>query len=281
MRIIAFFFLLIGTGLAGSAVYYMSIYVQVLEDRPTVNHINKTMVHLVAAREALSSDDRLDYEAAQELLKFVEWPSDAVPDGAFFNSEELFGADKDEVRYVLRRIDAGDLILRTKVTGFGERRDLKYILSPGMVALPIPINAVSGGGGHIVPGDNVDIDWTRAGEDGNMSTVVLLRNVKVVAIDQSTDTERSGAQVARTVTVEVNQKDAQKLRLAMQAGNLALLLRSAGDELSDGSDALPPLDLDKLLGKSEPEPQAEPEAKPEKNCISVRRGGVKTTEDCF
>ena len=276
MRLIALFFLLIGAGLAGGTVYYVSIYVKTWEAAVATTKAAEgpKTVRLVAAKVPLKYGDRLDYETAKQVLRFIDWPEKGVPPGSFTTSEDLLGAEKDEVRYVLRKIEPGELILQSKVTGFGESLRMASQVSEGMRAVTIPINAVTGGGGHISPGDRVDIEWTRSTTDGNISSVVLLRNVLVIATDQSKDAERSKAYLARTVTVEVNPTDAQKLRLAQQAGTLALLLRGV-NEIDESADvALQPIDLTDLPGVDKPEvaPEPEPEAVDNTYRVKVRKG---------
>ncbi len=284
MRLIALFFLLIGVGLAGGTVYFVSSYVKSYEAR--VQHERETeplkTVKIVAAKVPLRKGFELDYEAAKESLRFVDWPIDSLPEGAFTTSEELFGEEKDEVRIVRRGIEPGELILQSKVSGFGEDLGMSTLLKPGMRAVVIPINAVTGGGGHIAPGDFVDIEWTRSTSGGNLSSVVLLRNVAVIATGQSKDTERNSALLARTVTVEVNQKDAQKLRLAQQAGTLALLLRGIAaldPEQDQGSeqDQGGSIDLFDLPGVEEEVQEEEAE---KDNCypVVVWKAGKRTLQ---
>jgi len=57
----------------------------------------------------------------------------------------------------------------------------------------------------------------------------VLQDAKVLAIDQSADERATKAAVAKSVTLEVDTVDAQKLSLAASVGNLSLLLRKAGD----------------------------------------------------
>jgi Flp pilus assembly protein CpaB len=60
-----------------------------------------------------------------------------------------------------------------------------------------------------------------------------MQNVKVLAVDQTPkrdETKNSNdGKVGKTVTLEVNQKGAETLALAAQAGTLSLALRKLGD----------------------------------------------------
>ena len=158
----------------------------------------------------------------------------------------MFGEDTSEVRTILRSIEPGDVILKNKVSGFGESSRIATQVREGMRAVTIPINAVTGTAGHISPGDRVDIQYIRKTSQ-QVSSHILLQDVLVVATDQSTDSERTRAVVARTVTVEVNQTDAQKLTLAMETGTLSLFLRSV-TEIGASSDDARSVDLSELPG---------------------------------
>jgi len=121
-----------------------------------------------------------------------------------------------------------------------------------MRAVSIGINATSASGGFIAPGDYVDVmlsmdhklkiydasgkpmpDGTPAVlADGDelvrVSTETVLRNVRVLAIDQSLgrNAEEGPADVGKTATLEVSLSDTEKLLTASKLGSLTLVLRS-------------------------------------------------------
>jgi pilus assembly protein CpaB len=70
---------------------------------------------------------------------------------------------------------------------------------------------------------------TRQVEKGSASTQVVLQNTKVLAVDQTADDRAAKATVAKSVTLEVDTIEAQKLWLASSVGSLSLLLRKAGE----------------------------------------------------
>ena len=100
------------------------------------------------------------------------------------------------------------------------------------------INDVAGVGGFVLPGDRVDVLYTRNGNgngnnNGNegerfTTTDVLLQNVRVLAIDQIADQKKSDPQLGKVATVEVAAIDGEKITLAQTTGSLSLTLRSAG-----------------------------------------------------
>lgn len=269
MRLLAILFLICGVALAGGAVYYAMEHFPKQEAALANQQAAPETVMVVAAKVPLTMGDRLDYEAAKEALKFVEWPKAAVPENAFTSAAEMFGEDKSETRVVTRTIEPGELVLKSKISGFGETR-FSVQLPDGMYPVPIPVNTVSGVAGLISPGDRVDIQYiVRQGD--TMASYILLEKVLVLAIDQVTDTERSRALSGRTVTVAVSRKDAQTLNLAMQEGTLSLLLRGVNDDGT--SDAPTTVDSSILPGAPEPEPEPvaeKPQVEPEDTGYKVR-----------
>src|SRR3546814_18636931 len=106
-----------------------------------------------------------------------------------------------------------------------------------MRAVTIRVNDVAGVAGFVLPGDRVDVLLTRdrtGGEGGNvannLTTDVLLQNVKVLGIDQDANQEKDQPSVAKALTLEVSQQTAQQLAMASPLGSLALLLRPPGDD---------------------------------------------------
>ena len=100
-----------------------------------------------------------------------------------------------------------------------------------MRAVSVRLNDVVGVGGFVLPGDRVDVLYTRnsnTGDGVSSSTDILIQNVRVLAIDQVADQKQSNPLVAKVATIEVTTLDAQKVALAQTTGSLSLTLRSAG-----------------------------------------------------
>jgi hypothetical protein len=74
---------------------------------------------------------------------------------------------------------------------------------------------------------------------------VVMKDVKVLAIDQLADERAEKPSVVKAVTLEVDISGAQKLALAGQIGTLALALRKAGDAAATASR---PITLADLMG---------------------------------
>lgn len=150
------------------------------------------------------------------------------------------GAKADYVGSVVREpILAGEPIVGRKIVRAGDSGYMAAYLEPGMRAMAIGVTVESAAGGFILPGDRVDVVLTRElGTTGSVegssapkhATSVVLQNVKVLAIDQSTRAEDDEqAKVGATATLEVTPGDSEVLALAKSEGELSLALRSYAD----------------------------------------------------
>lgn len=174
---------------------------------------------VVVARSALHFGNRIGREHVAE----IPWLASSLPVGSFRTADELF---KDGVdRVVLSDISANEPILAPKITGKGGRATLSAVIDKKMRAVTIRVNDVLGVAGFVMPGDRVDILFTRAEEKKQPTTSVLLQNVKVLGIDQTANQKDDKPKVARAVTLEVTPRQGQKLILASKVGTLGLSLR--------------------------------------------------------
>jgi pilus assembly protein CpaB len=177
---------------------------------------------VVVAKQPL----RFGTELTAAMLQEVPWPSDALPNGAFAKVHDIMAGGR---RVVLAAIETNEPVLSLKITGPGQRATLSALVKPGMKAVTIRVNDVEGVGGFVLPGDHVDVVLTRQIDKGSATTQVVLQNTRVLAVDQIADERVQKAAVAKSVTLEVNTVDAQKLWLSSSVGSLSLLLRKAGE----------------------------------------------------
>jgi pilus assembly protein CpaB len=167
---------------------------------------------------------------APNVLKVVNYPADAVPPGAVGSIADL-GAPGPNGRLSLRTLSPNEPVLMTGVTGPGGKLTLAGVVSPGMRAVSVRSNDVSGVAGFVLPGDKVDILLTRGNADGGQPvTQVLAENVKVLGVDQLADDSADKPVVARVVTVEMTPDQADIISLAQAVGNVTFTLRHVADE---------------------------------------------------
>lgn len=156
-----------------------------------------------------------------------------------------------------RNIESGEPITTQAVITDAKNSFLSALLAPGMRAATIGVRENSSAGGFVAPGDHVDVILTYTARFTSpetqsiapklvqkFATQLILSNVKVLAVDQNAKTDSHAVKVARTVTLEVDLRGAQKLIVAQQMGDLAIILRRLGEK--DDPNAEPPMvtDLD-------------------------------------
>ena len=175
-----------------------------------------------------------------DSVAFQAWPKEMVQDAYFIDGEadmaKLMGT---VVRYP---ITAGQPVTQGGLVAPGDRGFLAAALGPGMRAVTIPVSAKTGVGGFVFPGDHVDLLLTQTvpsqGDGPPLKTTeTILRNIRVLATDQSTETVvEEGKTVVRefrTVTLEVTPKIAEKVDVAQTIGTLSLALRSLADNQAE------------------------------------------------
>jgi pilus assembly protein CpaB len=236
------------------AVFLVNAYLTGAEKQQTAQEV--ATVKVGVARVALPFGEQL----TPEKVRFVDWPRSSVPPGALQAVGDLNSNGKP--RMVLRPLEVGEPILRSKVTGEGGRATLSAIIPADRRGLSMRVNDVAGVAGFVLPGDRVDVLITRTiGE--TQVTDVLLQDVKVLAIDQSANDQATKPDPARTVTFEVDPYDAQKLVLAAQIGSLSLALRSAEAPVGDSySEPVSIADLGGFGGGSSYVPASGPSSPP-------------------
>lgn len=159
-------------------------------------------------------------------LREVAWPEGAIPAGTFASINDIVATGK---RIVLSSIEPNEPILRSKITGPGQKATLSAVIRDGMKAVTVRVNDVEGVAGFVLPGDHVDVLMTRQADKATGSTDVVLQNLRVLAVDQMADDSTDRPTVVKAVTLEVETADAQKLSLAGSIGALSLVLRKAGE----------------------------------------------------
>lgn len=126
---------------------------------------------------------------------------------------------------------AGEPILARKVIRGGEGGYMSVVLGPGMRAVSVPVSADTAAGGFILPGDRVDVLQSRSTPDGaSRVTETLMRNLRVLAIDQSTEpAEDANTMIGGTVTLEAPASDVEVLVRGKAEGEMILVLRPYTD----------------------------------------------------
>jgi len=172
-------------------------------------------------------------------VRWQEWATGDLPEGYIERGKHP--DDTIHGAVARRSFVAGEPLMKGQIVLPKDRGFLAAVLTPGRRAVAVAVDAVSAASGLIWPGDHVDVilaqtfnnDSTSPGRRAVGET--LLRDLRVLSIDQhlgSVDRSKGTTDqaVPRTVTLEVNAKEAEKIAVATGLGRLSLVLRSLGSD---------------------------------------------------
>jgi len=169
-------------------------------------------------------------------LSWQSWPSDGVT--AAFVTKEAEPNAIEELKTAIARVAmySGEPLRKSKLVGEGQSF-MSSILPSGRRAIATQISADTSAGGFILPNDYVDVIMTRRATDGTGAaggfiTETILKNIKVLAIDQMIQEDEEGkkVKVGETATLELTPQQSEIITVAQQmADRLTLALRSIAD----------------------------------------------------
>lgn len=171
----------------------------------------------------------------ESQLKWQDWPKSGVMEGFITKTDkpEAIEELKGSVARVV--ILPGEPIRDAKLVG-KDQSLMSSILPSGMRAIAVEISADTSAGGFILPNDYVDVIMTRRGNgNGGTETFItetILKNIRVLAIDQTIREDEEGrkVKVGQTATLELSPQQSEIVTVAQQmADRLALALRSTAD----------------------------------------------------
>ncbi len=184
-----------------------------------------TAAHAVRAGSLLKPED-----LAVKQIPSKDLPPDASADTPD-SRRSLSGA------MVRRSLGAGDVIRARDVMRPGDHGFLAAVLAPGMRAMTVGVDAVTGSAGRLWPGDRDDLVLTQTINEANqpsgrrVAAETVLSDVRVIAIDrqlvQGAERANTPPNQARTVTLEVTEEQAERVSVAVRLGKLSLSVRSA------------------------------------------------------
>jgi pilus assembly protein CpaB len=172
-------------------------------------------------------------------VKWVAWPAESVSSGFVVDGKRKL---EDVVGSVVRSpIGVGEPVNDERIVHPNGRGFMAAVLQPGLRAVSVSVTLTSGISGFVFPGDRVDIVLTHTYQQGNGRELkageTVLNDIRVLAIDQKTDSKPGELQIAKSVTFEVTPKQSEILAVAADLGRLSLSLRSlARDEHENSAD---------------------------------------------
>jgi len=176
----------------------------------------------------VASSDLLPAQTlTKETLRWQAWPPSALNPVYITRSSRPDALNALAGSIVRNRISVGEPIREESLTprhaGF-----LATILPAGKRAMAVRTSAESTAGGFIKPNDRVDV----LHNDGQAHVRTILRNVRVLAIDNvvdDTSKDEKANVIGKTATLELDPSQAEFLTAAQATGTISLSLRSVAD----------------------------------------------------
>lgn len=164
-------------------------------------------------------------------LKIITLPSSTSVGDNFDKADEVVGL------IALQKIIPGEILLKERFADRNAGSTLAAIVKPDMRAVTVRVDDVVGVAGFLMPGNHVDVVAARMVEQ-RAETRTVLRNLNVLAVDQTASPDKDQPVVVRAVTLEVSPKQAEVLVKAREEGRIQLTLRNPLDKshLPDDSD---------------------------------------------
>jgi pilus assembly protein CpaB len=173
-----------------------------------------------------AGDLAIGAELRSEDLRIIEWPANAVPQGAIGRTDEVVG------RGLIMPVIENEPILPMKLASKEAGAGLPPVIPPGLRAVSVRVNEVIGVAGYVLPGTRVDVVATVSPTDkaADMTSKVILTDVQVLAAGTKMEQEGDNKPVAvNVVTLLVNPEESERLTLASQEGKIQLALRNPLD----------------------------------------------------
>ena len=160
-------------------------------------------------------------EISETHIKVIEVPKGTSPSGAFSDPELVVGTVSRTEIY------PGEVIIKNRIVAHGGGSTLAAMIAPNKRAITVRVNDVVGVAGFLLPGNRVDIISTRQkGKSKKIVSETILRNIKVLAVDQTASTDKNEPIVVRSVTMEMSPAETEDVTAATKLGSLQLTLRN-------------------------------------------------------
>jgi pilus assembly protein CpaB len=176
-----------------------------------------------------------------QILRPDEMVWQTWPEGGLDKTYVLMGGPRTPESFAgwvaKNPIAGGEPISEAKIIAPGNRGFLAAVLRPGMRAISVPVTITSGISGFIFPGDQVDLlltyvvpatvsqDKDKKQSYEHKAAETVLRDIRVIAIDQRLESKAGEAVPAHTATFEVSAKQTEVILLASEIGKVTLILR--------------------------------------------------------
>jgi len=254
----------------------LGVYRYLQKQRGHVAPANVSVKQVVVATQNLHLGTKLE----PTMIRAADWPADLVSEGTFAAIDSAIG------RVVRTDVYTGEAILESKLAPRGSTGGFLGLIPPGMRAMTVAVNVVSGVSGFILPHTRVDVLVTvsPSTKKEEATTRIILEDIEVLAVDQTFRKGDEDPVTVQSVTLLVSPEQAEKLALGSNEGKLQLTLRNMVDRketdtggiqlkelITSGRKAATP--VRPLVRETEKAPAAEP---PPVKVVEVLRSNVRS-----
>lgn len=190
-------------------------------------------------------------EPLEGKLTWSEWPQSGISTGFITRTDRPDALEELSKGIARVALFAGEPLRESKLAS--GRSILSSLLPSGKRAVATQITADTSAGGFVLPNDYVDVIMVRRSQSAaqgaqGFTTETILKNIKVLAIDQTIEENDQGekTKIGQTATLELTPEQAEIISVAQQmADRLTLALRSIADSQEKPTD-----DADYLVSRS-------------------------------
>lgn len=194
-----------------------------------------------------ATDLNIGVELGPDDVRIIDWPANAVPQGAISNPDDVIG------RGLIMPVIQNEPLLPMKVASAEAGAGLPPAIPPGLRAVSVRVNEVIGVAGYVVPGTRVDVVATVSPttRQEDMTSKVILTNVQVLAAGTKLEQDANAEDPipVSVVTLLVNPEESERLTLAANEGKIQLALRNPLDQAAPETPGIRP---SLLLGSTPP-----------------------------
>jgi pilus assembly protein CpaB len=202
-------------------------------------------------------------------IKALLLPAGTAPENAIRKADDVEGmvAKADVIR--------GEILMQNRFARHEEGSTLAALVQEDMRAVTVRVDDVVGVAGFLLPGNRVDVLASRLDQKTRRaSTETILKNLKVLAVDQSASTDSNDPVIVRAVTLEMTPSQSEELVKAQEEGSIQLTLRNPLAQEPVVEAAPPPPPPPRAVARPAPRPR-----RPTETTITVIRGTqVDTTK---
>ena len=153
------------------------------------------------------------------------WPKDEVTKDMFTQKSQVVG------KVAINNVFIEEALNARRVVDPKGGSVFSLGFSENKRAFTVRVNDVSGVGGFLLRDNRVDVlaSWKLSGINDEVRTDTITQDIRVLAVDQESTSDKLKPVVVRSVTLEMTPQQAEVVFKAQQQGSIQLALRNPND----------------------------------------------------